>query len=557
MNHCLKPFLPNYLLFDEDCTSKTPGDVCKLICKRGGMFIADNYIRCLQPLMWTSYPLCTCPNPILKYGMHTIGNCKYKFPGETCSVKCQDNLKLEGKKRILCQNDTKWSEGPQCKVKLCPKHSLPSHLLLKENCSSKSVNERCELICKHGGERKHNRFIECYSNTKWSEFPTCFCSLPVLNKELKFREACFNKSEGEKCFLKCKTKQKDPDKIFVRCLRGGLWTVLPSCSNRVCYKPKPSNYIVIADNCSKKLVNEICKINCKSPIISAGKDFIICQKNYRWSQFPPCIERMCPKLILNKKNLNFKGNCSRKIGSDCQLICAENFTLDGRSRVICLNNTSWSPLPKCKPILYCPEPNIDSSILKLKGNCNLKRSGEICEISCREGGKIIGHNIIECRNNLTWSSLPICTCPKPSLFRNLVVLENCINKRGGENCTIGCKPNFNFKGDPFLKCKNNTRWSLKAKCIAQCTKPVLPVYLVFKGNCSSKSLGDRCVVNCQEKGKTIGHSSIKCIGSKKWSPLPDCTCPPPYISADMEAKEKCSFKKRGGSCEVGCKKIVD
>ncbi|XP_071043886.1 complement receptor type 2-like [Parasteatoda tepidariorum] len=231
LKNCPKPVLPNYISLDDDCNSKKPGDVCKVVCKMGGISVGNDFIRCLRDLKWTSFPFCTCPSPKLRQGMLSIENCTFKIPGEKCRIKCHESLKLEGKSFVLCRNDNRWNIESKCHKKFCPKPNLPSHLLFNENCSLKSVKERCELLCKHGGELMKRSFIECYSSLKWSKFPQCTCPLPVLNKNLKFREeVCFNKTAGEKCLLKCKTKQKAPEKIYLRCLQGGTWTNLPKCT---------------------------------------------------------------------------------------------------------------------------------------------------------------------------------------------------------------------------------------------------------------------------------------------------------------------------------------
>ncbi|XP_042905799.2 uncharacterized protein [Parasteatoda tepidariorum] len=607
LRHCSKPVLPSYLQFDEDCSKKIPGNACRLLCKMEGEIAHGNKIKCLKQLKWTSFPICTCPNPNLSPGLLLTETCSFKTPGEICLIECQKNLELYGKNFVMCRNNFKWTIEPKCLKRNCSKPNLPSHLMFKENCSSKGVKERCELLCKHGGTMKGENYIECYSSLKWSEFPICFCPFPKLNEKLKFLDNCFNKSAGDKCLLKCKSRLKTSEIVSIYCQEKGSWTSLPICSNTTCSTPNLTNSIVLKENCSAKYVNEICRLKCEDPFMILGKDFIECQDDATWSTLPRCIERMCSEPVFSRSVLTLKGACLKKVGSFCVLSCKLGGEIIGDSKIVCLNNYTWSTLPDCtcpSPLLKnnlkgncsytrrgqkcnlyceyglqlegsdfitcqndtnwssqpfcirktCPKPEIPEAILQLEENCSSKYVGDSCKISCKQGGKLIGSKFIKCHNNSEWSTLPDCSCPEPQLTDEVEIKDNCTFKKRGEICKISCKNNMRLIGKESITCLNDTQWTPLPFCqLLNCSVPQLHSYLTLKEKCSSSNEGESCELICVNKGTLLGNHTIKCTDGKTWSQFPDCTCPPLILNESLVAEDGCGHKKRGENCTISCK----
>ncbi|KAF8792623.1 Sushi like protein [Argiope bruennichi] len=548
---CHKPILTDTLIFDEDCSSKQPGERCLMVCKNLGSLVGPTFIICSNATRWSPLPRCSCPPPSLPDFLKAKEDCRRKLPGESCPLSCTDNLKVEGNATIKCRADAHWSPLPKCKENYCIKKQLPRTLVHSTDCTAIPPGKKCFVECSEGGEVEGNNFITCIGGSQWTALPRCRCPAPKLSYYLNATNDCSRKRIGENCNLQCKERRKVVGKNFIICQNNTLWSPLPKCIQNFCLKLKLPAFLIYPEDCSTKSPGEQCKLECTEGGEFIGSSNITCINGKKWSPLPKCT---CPPPNLNER-LILTENCSRKlIGQKCFLKCTEHFSFSGRNFTKCQNNTRWSPLPRCV-INFCILPKLPKELIFAE-DCASKVTGESCLLQCARAGELIGSNKITCINITKWEPFPKCTCPAPFLEESLLTIENCNKKLIGEKCRVKCKESFKLLGSDFITCQENSRWSSSPRCnILTCVTPKLNSILSFHEDCASKSLNETCELECKEGGEIIGSKYITC---KKrgltlfWTDFPKCTCADPSILDELKLLEKCHAKRPGESCKVNC-----
>lgn len=490
LNHCPKPTLPKTLIFSEDCHSKRAGDSCQIECLNSEEKFE---ITCFNNTHWSSLPQCSCPQPSFSNIIEIKDNCSAKKPGEKCKVACKNVPNLKKHMYVICQNNSRWSDEPLCERVVCPKPTLPSYLLFNEDCTNKSNRQRCKLLCKMGGKFvNHTGSIRCVRGKRWSRLPVCTCPIPYIREDLESVNDCTAKKPGEKCMVKCKENLLIPQNESIICQDNTTWTVQPLCTQHFCSTPKLPSSWALKQNCSFKLV-----------------------------------------------------------GDECELLCKGGGNTNTKNAIHCLKSLEWSPLPVCEE-KFCPTPNL--SFLKFKSDCSSISIGGMCELNCSQGGYIIGNKSITCHTNLTWSSYPTCTCPKPTLKGDLYS-ENCTFKIPGEKCNIKCKNDFFRINKSFILCNSDSQWSSQPTCIrAKCRNLIFSSLSVYSGKCVNMSAGDTCYLNCKNGGKFLrGQNQIVCSRNGKWTRPRMCSCPALVPPEEYVMKEDCSEKFPGEPCHLACK----
>ncbi|GBN28998.1 Sushi, von Willebrand factor type A, EGF and pentraxin domain-containing protein 1 [Araneus ventricosus] len=548
---CHKPILTDILIFDEDCSSKQPGQRCRMACKNLGSLVGPTFIVCSNATRWSPLPTCSCPPPILPNFLEAKGNCRRKLPGESCPLSCTDEMKVEGDAIIKCQDDGHWSPLPKCKENICTRKQLPRYLVHSTDCTAIPPGEKCFLECKEGGEIEGNDFITCIGGSQWTAFPRCRCPAPKLSYYLSTRDDCSRKRMGEKCHLRCNERHQLAGNNFITCQNNTIWSPLPKCIRNLCLKQKLPSFLIYAEDCSTKIPGEKCRLECVEGGAMIGRSSITCINGTKWSSLPKCA---CPSPNLNER-LILTDNCSKKlIGEKCVLKCIEKFSFSGENFTKCLSNTRWSPLPMCT-INFCTRPKLPNE-LSYAEDCTSKVPGESCLLECTGEGELVGSNKITCINTSRWDHFPKCTCPAPDLEEDLSTTEDCRKKLIGEKCRVTCKGSLELLGSNLITCQQNSRWSSPPRCKRLiCTKPKLNSILSFNEDCTSKSLNEKCELECREGGQIIGSKFITCLKRGRdlyWTAFPQCTCGDPFMSEELKLLENCHGKKPGESCKVNC-----
>ncbi|XP_071043882.1 complement factor H-like [Parasteatoda tepidariorum] len=541
---CSYPTLPKYLEFKENCTSKIVNETCGVRCNQKGKIIGEEYIKCLNENMWSPLPNCTCPVPILTHELEINGTCDNRKNGETCKLYCKGNRRIIGKDYLTCLDNSTWSSIPKCSL-ICSDPTLPKFLSVIDICSSKIVNETCRVRCNQNGKMTGNDQIQCLDGNKWTSFPSCTCPIPTLTDDLRSNETCDRKERGEKCTIHCKINGRIIGREYLICQKNRKWSSLPSCAS-FCPYPSLPKYLKLKENCTSKIINETCGLRCNHDGIIVGDDRIKCLEGNKWSSLPGCT---CSTPVLTG-GLQLKETCERKKkGENCSVQCRGGNRIIGKEHLICQENGTWSSLPNCAS--FCPTPALPE-YLEHFGSCLHKFANETCTVSCNQGGKIVGNNSIECLNGSKWSSFPSCTCPQPVLSMDMDANDTCNAKDKGKTCNIYCKGHREVLEPHFLTCQANRKWSPIPECLSLCLKPNLPRYLILAEYCSSRVEQENCKVICANGEKMHGSPVLTCLGNDQWTAFPECSCLPVRVKSPLKLSHECVSKKRGDTCRIYC-----
>ncbi|GFU82834.1 sushi, von Willebrand factor type A, EGF and pentraxin domain-containing protein 1 [Trichonephila clavipes] len=549
---CPEPALSSSILkVNGECSGKFYQDACFVTCREGGQLIGEAKIKCENTGVWSSLPLCTCPVPNSS-GDLVLKSCNAKRTNEHCFVECKENLKLIGNAFFVCQKNTKWSSVPKCIPKICPPPNVPEYLEIKRNCSSKQIGEYCEVGCKQGGRVIGTNTTQCMSTSTWSSLPDCTCPVPNITQSLIIlKETCNFKKRYEHCAVACPQGYAFLTDGAFACLHNATWSPLPVCVKTHCSRPKLDSEILNEDeNCTLKKIGETCRVQCVQGGHLLDPKYLTCLTGGNWSSSPRC---SCPILSISN-DLNFVQDCKYATpGFKCFVECKENLKLNGQNYILCMNNSKWSFQPRCVKTL-CPNLVLQDDLLELKEVCSTKAIGDVCQVACKNGGKLIGGKAMECLKDFQWSSPPDCSCENPNVSEPIELITKCdaIPKMG--KCFVRCKSGYDMEGINYTTCQNNGKWGAFPACQkVSCPEPALSSSILkVNGECSGKFYQDACFVKCREGGHLIGEAEIKCEFTGVWSSFPHCTCPAPIPSIDLVLKN-CNAKRTNEHCFVECK----
>ncbi|GFW32403.1 sushi, von Willebrand factor type A, EGF and pentraxin domain-containing protein 1 [Trichonephila clavipes] len=549
---CPEPALSSSILkLNEECSGKFYQDACFVKCREGGQLIGGAEIKCEYTGEWSSFPHCAClvPNPsddlILK-------NCNHKSPDEHCFVECKDHLKRIGDAFFLCQKNTKWSSMPKCIPKICPPPEVPEYLDIKENCSSKKIGEYCEVSCKHGGKVTGKNTTQCLPTSAWSSVPDCTCPVPNITQSLIIlTENCNFKKRYEHCAVACPQGYAFQTDGAFACLHNATWSPLPICVKTHCPLPTLDSEILKEDeNCTFKKIGETCRVQCVQGGHLLDPKNLTCLTQGNWSSSPRC---SCPILSISKDLIVLQDCNYAMAGFKCFVKCKENLKLNGENYILCMNNSKWSFQPKCIKAV-CPNLVLHDDFLELKEACSTKTIGDVCQVTCKNGGKLIGGKAMECLKDFHWSKPPDCTCANPNVSEPIDLITKCdsIPKMG--KCFFRCKSGYDIEGSNYTTCQNNGKWGAFPACQkVSCPEPALSSSILkLNEECSGKFYQDACFVKCREGGQLIGGAEIKCEYTGEWSSFPHCACLVPNPSDDLILKN-CNHKSPDEHCFVECK----
>lgn len=552
-NLCPVPDLPPHLRLDAECREKTVGSTCEVFCRNAESVVGQSIITCLNDLKWSPFPLCACPEPRNTQDLEVVGTCQNSQPDSECKLTCRGNLNLQGSPYIRCLQNGTWSKFPVCSGGACSVPEVPESMLIAEPCTNKELGDKCKITCKTGGTLHGNDFIECLSETRWSDFPLCTCPKPVLTNRLKSVAECDAVTPGIKCYLKCENKADISGRDFITCGNDFQWSDGPSCEKVFCSAPTLSPFLEVGVSCASKEPGDECLVSCKEGGKMFGSPFIRCLNRTKWNQAPDC---GCHEPILASENLEKTEDCSRKkINDKCSLRCTNGKKLE-KAYITCLNNTRWSSEPTCK-IQRCPEPFFPEGIFKTKEDCSSKMIGETCALNCTENGRMIGPGVIECLEGSQWSKFPDCACPELSLPKTLTFVGDCANKTRGMQCEVACKGLKQRMGvnpgENKITCLRDFSWSPLPKC----TCPPLEPKSNLNGYCDDVLPGMKCSVTCKDEFSTAARDFISCNNDSEWddvmSVCKKVPCQNMSFSSDSDYVGDCVNKLAGDKCRLRCK----
>ncbi|GFY77617.1 sushi, von Willebrand factor type A, EGF and pentraxin domain-containing protein 1 [Trichonephila inaurata madagascariensis] len=475
-------------------------------------------------------------------------------PGKVCFVQCNKGMTLRGKDSIVCQYNSKWSSQPKCVKAFCPSVVLQDDLLeLKENCSTKTVDEVCEVSCKNDGKLIEGKKMKCLEDFRWSESPRCACATPYVSKSFEEAKKCDFIPKKERCSLRCKIGYNIIGPDYIECQNNGKWGVFPKCQKESCPDPVMKiSTLELIGKCSEKKVGQTCLVHCVQGGRLLDINFIKCFGGGKWG-FP--FGCSCPSINISN-GLIMKGDCSLiSPGKICFVECSKSMPLIGPDRIVCQNNGKWGVFPKCQKE-SCPEPVMKSSTLELIGKCSEKKVGQTCLVHCVQGGRLLDINFIKCFGGGKWGFPFGCSCPSINISNGLITKGDCSVISPGNICFFECSKSMPLIGPDRIVCQNNGKWGVFPTCQKEsCAEPVMKIStLELIGKCSEKKVGQTCLVHCVQGGRLLDINFIKCFGGGKWGFPLGCSCPSINISNGLIMKGDCSVISPGKICFVECSK---
>ncbi|XP_030853901.1 complement factor B [Strongylocentrotus purpuratus] len=240
-------------------------------------------------------------------------------------------------------------------------------------------------------------------------------------------------------------------------------------------------------------VNYIVRAECEPNATLVGDEFIICQDNGKWSDYPYChAPLVCfrpPESPVNGY-VRMRGKSARSIAV---YRCNPGFELHGQRTVVCNETTgSWQgDAPRCFRPLSCPNPNEPSGMLALvlDENSGIKRGDLYTErtvfnYTCQTGYHPTGDVTITCQNG-TWEAdadVPECNriiCAPPILEPIENGTHNIENRtyHVGEMVQYECNEGYLVDGISWQVCQShggpNGIWSDNVPTckVARCPHP--------------------------------------------------------------------------------------
>ncbi|XP_052076321.1 CUB and sushi domain-containing protein 3-like [Mytilus californianus] len=179
----------------------------------------------------------------------------------------------------------------------------------------------------------------------------------------------------------------------------------------------------------------------------------------------------------------------------------------------------------------CPDPSTVYNNSVIENGTSWAVSSSV-RMDCDNGFTLIGHDVLECTENGTWTinvfyCIPDCVDPV-TIYANSV-MENGTLWAVGYNVTMACMDGFTLLGDNILKCTNDSIWSTDVfHCAADCTDPTPDVIyseMINPFGLSTFPVDNAYSLTCITGYSVNGNSSMTCYTNSTWS-QPQFSCVP-------------------------------
>nr|XP_033818059.1 complement factor H isoform X2 [Geotrypetes seraphini] len=394
--------------------------------------------------------------------------------------------------------------------------------------------------------------IKC-TDEGWFPIPKCTKTCEqfrVVNGYLT--SSATNYHIGDKAIYNCLKGYSTPEGMAsgeIECLKSG-WSTEPKCI-KTCTKPLLRN-----GHYSHKpvfMAGDILQYECNEGYMTSERNLIerlMCTET-GWKGYPECTAITCPvddDEIANgsstPQSQEYRG------GHVLKYFCNENYVLKGEELRQCYY-FGWFP----KTLLQCKE--ITCTMTERKGalfspSLQTYKNLDTVKISCDEGYKINGSELIQCYYFGWYPKPPTCKVKKPKLPTDsadrdstnedqdtsvsgqvekcppapqLPNAETVPNKDyyKGDKVKYICKENYHLQGKAEIECKNE-KWTSPPRCIEsteKCPRPPSLSNMVVQDLQKQFYENDTVHFNCHEKFKLHGSETIQCIKGS-WTMPPQC-----------------------------------
>ncbi|XP_074641309.1 sushi, von Willebrand factor type A, EGF and pentraxin domain-containing protein 1-like [Tubulanus polymorphus] len=510
-------------------------EIIHFTCNIGYSLVSKNTIRCSENGTWNMRPPsckqinCGRP-PIVENADIEIGGETY---GDVVHYLCHFGFKLRGQNKIMCKNNSKWTNPPSCHKIICTDPPAIKNGIVEisgnyySDTATYSCNDRFLLV--------GSSILQCNLTANWQgQYPRCIpdsCDAPPAIEngvpEVLDQEFDLDVSVKYRCDIGYRVSNTKP----VICLPNGFWSSRPpSCNIVNCTTPPPmlpNSHMGYRTSYYGSKV----KYTCLTGYYSRGSMKLKCSENGEWiGEKPKCEKVMCkaPHSLENghigiiDKQYGFK--------SKITYVCNVGFKLVGSHHRTCQNNNKWSGKePVCTTVTCLPIKHIRKGFVLNQGNS----FNTTISFECRKGFVLKGAHHSRCQITGRWShTTPVCRrvrCPVP---KQLVKGDfTTSGTRFEDRINYRCIPGFRIQGNASISCLANGVWSSP---IPKCTKIACPMpesvpngNVIIHGQRFNSRIQYRCNTGYSMKG--IGERYCTKHGTWNGSE-PTCqlvTCPYP------------------------------
>lgn len=205
------------------------------------------------------------------------------------------------------------------------------------------------------------------------------------------------------------------------------------------------------------------EIECEAGHKLVGAKVITCGSTNDWNEVPKCVPKTCQQFHVPTNAVVEPALNSTSVGTSFSVSCRDGFTLQGNETVVCLDNETWSPVPKCQ-VSDCgmPKELTYATITDLSGT----KINDSFNVWCHDGYKTVGSSVVRCKTDITWSDFPKCleiSCGMPKIpYHASIIFVDGITYNSSVvfNCTDGYKIN----GSQVAYCGDKGKWADLPTC---------------------------------------------------------------------------------------------
>ncbi|KAL4220535.1 Coagulation factor 5/8 C-terminal domain [Mactra antiquata] len=496
------------------------GDVIGVICEEGYNATGAYNVTCESNRQWSDAPVCDkvqCGN-ISVIANGTIQNETGTSYGDTATVVCEQNYKLNGSGNMSCESNGEWNGTPECVLKKCDAFQVSDIILIPASIEASAVGTKIDFECEVGYTSSGSNTVTCQEDETWSDLP--ICEIVDCGETNNITNGSVIETSGTTynsyATYQCDTGYSMIGKPNITCNVDGLWDTHPDC---------------VSLNCSDLVTPQNSKIEnltilCDEGYDVAGNSSIVCMPDGQWNEYGECMPVTCAPFP-TPENAISSGNSPAQYsyGDEVNVTCKGGFELSNVTPATCNASGGWTNVGTCYPIdcdvLQFPKFATES------GNATHKFDDEV-NITCIDGYKITNQTAVTCDINGIWNSLPEClpiSCDSLSLPNFATVSNPTLdNFVFGEKVNISCQTGYELSGDLSVGCDVNGTWNNLPSCL-----PILCDSLLLPDNATVSTstldnfvFGEKVNISCQPGYELSGDLSVGCDVNGTWNNLPSC-----------------------------------
>lgn len=600
------------------CVGILSGQSCTVSCMRGYSLVGTPTLECTTSGVFGKI-LASCePQPcgnltdVLPFaGTHIGESCNGVYTGQVCTAFCKEGYTISGNATVLICGDApassqgytefvpgteeSWaaeqSTGPTCNVNTCSE-GIPDNPMLSHNCTNVQTGGFCivdavvpyqleggqtvQLICEASG----------YLTGNIPNIVPAVCPYASLGDGTG--STCHYTPYGADCWAYC--LQGDGVARQYRCMLNGQALELQSVVQDIqcnstgrrlsgSLNPCPSasvtqvglEHLQFLHDCTDKLHDEACIAHCGFgfDMQEAEPSLFVCKDSTLvGSGLPTCVGKPCNFSF--PSGLGVSHNCNAKTtGETCEASCGKPGYTYAASATLqtftCMATQVFEgTAPSCEPIT-CSDLELGE---RFYHNCQSKRFGETCGVSCATGYHLQGWGEqMVCSADGTFSgTTPTCSgnpCSNPLLVDATLDSNECTGLTTAETCTVRCAAGFTPNSTTMQCDPTGLLLGVAPSCSPMvCDTPIELSAVSIAHTCSSLTFNRSCAVTCAAGYKlsslqqewacswNASSASVSLLGS-----LPSCepeVCTSGVPTESERTVTNCTDVRTGETCQQQC-----